>query len=72
MVPSITSLNTWNIKGLGIIIKKKKITTNLKKMAIAFLQETYLSPGESEKQFNAPNRRLPILYYIIKTKKQIS
>lgn len=41
-------LITWNVKGLGNVIKRKKILTHLKKQRanIAMLQETHLSDSE--------------------------
>lgn len=41
-------LTTWNVQGLGHVIKRKKISTHLKKQKsdIALLQETRLSDTE--------------------------
>ncbi len=40
----IVKLVTWNVKGIGHVIKRKKILTFLKKerISIALLQETHL------------------------------
>lgn len=48
---SYMRLSTWNVKGLGNPIKKKKVMTSLKraKYDVVFLQETHLSPTESMK-----------------------
>lgn len=47
----IVKLATWNVKGIGHVIKRKKILTSLKKerIAIALLQETHLSDTEHGK-----------------------
>ena len=44
-------INSWNIKGLGNPIKRKKMLSILKKdnVDVAFLQETYLSDTEHNK-----------------------
>lgn len=44
----IVKLVTWNVKGIGHVIKRKKILTFLKKecISIALLQETHLSDVE--------------------------
>lgn len=44
----IVKLVTWNVKGIGHVIKRKKILTFLKKehVSIALLQETHLSDTE--------------------------
>lgn len=43
--------HTWNVKGLGHPIKRKRVLTFLKKekVNIAFLQETHLSDIEHQK-----------------------
>lgn len=44
-------LSTWNVKGLGNPIKRKKIMTSLKRnnYDVVFLQESHMSSEESEK-----------------------
>lgn len=45
---SLARFMTWNVKGLGHVIKMKKILTFLKKekVTVAMLQETRLSDSE--------------------------
>lgn len=45
---SSTRFMTWNVKGLGHVVKRKKILTFLKKekVTVAMLQETHLSDSE--------------------------
>lgn len=45
---SSTKFITWNVKGLGHVIKRKKVLTFLKKekVKVAMLQETHLSDSE--------------------------
>lgn len=44
-------LTTWNVKGLGNPIKRKKVLLNLKskKYDIIVMQECHMSLGESQK-----------------------
>lgn len=47
-MPGTLKITTWNVQGIGLVIKRKKILTHLKKQksVIERLQETRLSDAE--------------------------